>query len=347
MIPDQTTQEALGSDLYALHCNMYNGLNSSEKMRELDSKIQQFLRRFNTLCPETGTKLLTEYRGLKITILIIETAAGIKQFCSKKPDYLPIIQKIRKFESAIHLNLSEGFPQAEKSFDRHNRFATCFENVIAGKATLYDLQKILKEGPVNIDACRVCISEAWSALNEDTFSSKTLIEYFFYNKHNYKDPSLLKFLLENGATIDQQRSKDIINDYHIGKKQIDLNDGKMLKLLIEQGFDLNLTDFTGKTLLEEAIRLANLQMIQSLILHGAKVTRNHVKSADELGIDPHIELALAKREKVVQGLIREEMANVPALEKLSRDVLGVVASLLDELPAKDLLKKPSQSSKPS
>jgi hypothetical protein len=58
----------------------------------------------------------------------------------------------------------------------------------------------------------------------------------------------------------------------------------------------------------------------------------------------NIEQAVAKRNKIIQELVKEKMAQLPALKKFSMDVLGVVASYIDELPLQDLVKKPKANS---
>lgn len=345
MIPDQASLQSLAKDLYALHCEMYSELNNSQKLEELDCRIQQFMQTFCSMFPDSGTQLLKEYQALNIKRLISDKNRNfLPNFHS--PDRSDIIKKIRHFEDILLCGISSVSSEAKRYFDRQVLFSKCFKNIISGSSTLSDLQKILDKGEVDIDACRACTPSRSFAAPANTFNSQSLIEYYFRNTSYNIHPDLLKFLLKNGATINDEQSCSIVNAFVNGGAS-ELKDNMMLELLISKGFNIDAKSTAGDSLLQEAIRGQNKDLIHLLILHGAQVDDNIISMAKDNGCETDVQNALEQRKVKIHESVREEMAEVPALARLSRDVLSVAASYIDEIPLEDLLKKIQTDKSPS
>jgi hypothetical protein len=338
MIPNQTKQETFAQDLYALHCEMYSELNNSQKLEELDSRIQQFIQTICSMFPEPGKQLLKEYHTLNITKLILDKNSNFFPNLAAS-NRSSIIQKIRQFENILLCGVSSVLPEAKRYFERQVLFAKCFKNIISGTATLPDLQKIFDKGEVNIDACRACTPSKSFAAPENTFNSQSLIEYYFHNTSHNIHPDLLKFLLKNGATINQEQSCSMVNAFINGRVS-ELKDNMILELLISNGFNIDAKSAGGESLLQEAIRGQDKDVIHLLILHGSQVNDDIISMARDNGCETEVQATLEQRQNKIHESVKEEMAEVPALARLSRDVLGLAASFIDELSQKDLLKKP-------
>lgn len=323
MIPDQTT---LIREVYSLHCDMRGSLHCDEELEKLDAKIHRFIKEFGKFYPDRSAILLKKYQALNIAGLMEQDK---KLSCDHNGSL--IIKKIRKFEGVIIKSLSQIMPSADiaKRIDQLDRFSFCCMRILEEKADLADLQKISNEGPIDIDACRACFN------NGTYFSVLSLIDYNCEKGNLWSrvpNSKAMEFLLKNGATITQTQSDKIskILGYSLSLSY------KILELISSRGFDTK--DYTP--LLRVAVEHKDLDLIEFSILHGANVNdRRVISSAKQNSLEPILEKAFEHRNKIIQELVRDKMAQLPALKKISVDVLGVVASYIDKLPSKDLLKK--------
>jgi len=153
--------------------------------------------------------------------------------------------------------------------------------------------------------------EKGANVNEKVVGCTALMYAAFYGRDE-----MVSYLLENGASLDEQNLNGITALHWACEK----NQYSTIELLLKAGANANLTDTTGFTALHKAAKAGNLKMVELLVeLGNADVNKDASKTLPSFPVILH-EAVINGHEEVVKFLL-DHGANVDQINHEGRTAL--------------------------
>lgn len=253
---DSSLKEAVVHEAYDLHCDFQNLPYEDKQLSELDGKIQNFIKHYGAINPHGAEHLMSEYNANIKTLMGDYSGKDIIQ----QGGLLKLLEKqLKHLDTDIMMEIVTDIPDAkyDEMIQRQDRFAKAVGDWhIHDEGYVKRLEEILKDGPIDINACRDDLG-------------RSVMESMFDN--NGKNSNvILEFLLSHGAKILPQHAEKLIRYFELQLKYSpDPLNEHLLELMIQQGFDLNPKGAEGETLLGLFMSTENRKMSSLLVFFGA------------------------------------------------------------------------------